>query len=1051
MKKLLFSVVSLLFINIALNAQYGITVTLKPPTVGSTSATINATVSGLISSYTTFDVVYGETPANLNKTKRSGVTFGPGVLLLNGFTLGTTIDSLKQQTKYYYKYVTNDTYQSITNKYTALDSFTTTKEPFKVSIVNPKTTDTASIGSFISKLNSTDPGITKHSLTIDPTTSNKYFTIKNDSLFTAVKFDTLKIANYSIKVNSLFSDNTSTITTFIITVLDKTPPTISTKIDTLNVVLGLNLSVNVSTTDFNKITTDNRSNVTLTLSKYNFDCSNIGLNKIDFIAKDDSLNISTKSVFVNVKDTVKPNLFVVKEKTLYMDSLGKAIVKSSDLELTSLIPDSSYARNMSARFLLDIGSTKNLVDSSNVLTNQSASYVEDRFGVNSASLRFNGINSAADIGKDAVKVTTTTPYTISLWAKPAYTPTTLTGFGTYQDYNGHRYFKSNSTYTWKQAKAICDSLKGYLTIPNNSGENTFLKTMAAGSLTWIGISDEITEGKYLSVFGDSVSYFNWKSGQPDNFNDEDYVHIDANGLWNDGPNSYLLNFIIEFDINSGVFLSKYQNLDAANSSFFISSSSVAGNGTNSLSFATPDSNWNHYVYVLNSGTNNTKVFINGSLVKTGTVNYNPIHSATTPVYLGRVSGSPSNYYNGIIDDIRIYNKVLTDTQIIALYTYEKLKPSDRLNQTSDNCSITQKIISQSSFSCSDLGTKTITYSVIDKSANRVDSTISITLKDTIKPVIKVKNVILRVDNSANLKLDYTDIDDGSFDNCSIDTRVLSKTEFALKDTGQIIVNYTLTDKSGNSKNSNVTFTLACKDPVTPSDQTIEICQGSTPKALQVNAPTGSTGTLNWYTTVSGGTPSTAAPSPPTNNTGVTDYYVSHLLNGCESSKRAKISVLVKPIPAKPTLSRDSTGSLVSSTKIGNVWVKDGQALSDSLQTFKPTSPGSYQVKNTLNGCFVLSDPYYYIITDVVNLGLNEFIKVYPNPYINKVNIEFNLSSYPTLNIDIIDIISGVKIISKQPVSNGTPLYLGQLSGGTYLIKIYSNDYKISHQFKMIKM
>ena len=1041
----------LLLLSSNLHAQYGITVTLKPATVGPTAATVNGSVSGLISYATKFDVLYGESATSLTKTKSSGVSFGPGVILLNGFTIGTTLDSLKQQTKYYYKYVTNDSYQGITNKSTAIDSFITTKEPFKVNLLNSQFNDTLAVASFISKLTTNDTGIPKNSLTVDASTGNKYFTVKNDSLFTAVKFDTLKSATYTIKIYSLFSDNSNATSTFTISVLDKTPPLITTKIDTLNVILGVSLSANVTPTDFNKSTIDNRSNVDLSLSKSNFDCANIGLNKIEFIAKDESLNTSIKFVYVNIKDTIKPTLYVLKEKTIYIDSLGKSLISSNDLETTSLIPDSLYTKNISARFLLEPGNVKNTVDTSKVLINSGATYTTDRFGANLNAMNFNGTNQFANLGTDAVKVTVANPYTISLWAKAAYTPTSLSNFGTFMDYNGHRYFKSNGTVTWKQAKAISDSLKGYLAIPNTAAENTFLRTLTGGSLTWMGVTDEVTEGKYRTVQGDSVTYFNWKAGQPDNFNDEDYIHLDANGQWNDGPNSYLLNFIIEFDINSGVFLSKYQNLDAGNSNFFLTPSSVSGNGTNSLTFTAPDSTWNHFVYVLSSGANNTKIYINGTLVKTGTVNYNSVHSTSTPVFLGRVSGSPSNFYTGSLDDLRVYNKILSDTQIIDLYNYEKLSPANRINQTGDNCSIAQKIISQSTFSCTDLGTKKIIYTVVDKSGNKVDSSINILVKDTTKPSIKIKNAIIRIDNIAPLKLAYKDFDDGSTDNCSIDTRLLSKSDFTLKDTGQNTFTYTVTDKSGNSKSTNATITLACKDPVAPSNQTIELCQSSTVKPLEASLPTGSTGSLQWYTTMSGGTANSNSPSPSTTAVAATEYYIAHLLNGCESTKRAKVSVIVKPLPVKATLSRDTTGFLNSSNKSLNVWLKDGVVLSDTLQKFKPLSQGSYQVRNTLNGCSIISDPYYFFITDVINLSASEFIKLSPNPYVNKVVFEFKINGYDKLNLDVYDFTTGSKLTSKQGLYSGTPIFLGQLSGGVYIVKAYSNDNKVAYQFKMIKL
>ena len=132
-------------------------------------------------------------------------------------------------------------------------------------------------------------------------------------------------------------------------------------------------------------------------------------------------------------------------------------------------------------------------------------------------------------------------------------------------------------------------------------------------------------------------------------------------------------------------------------------------------------------------------------------------------------------------------------------------------------------------------------------------------------------------------------------------------------------------------------------------------------------------------------------------------------------------------------------------------MKDGVVLSDTLQKFKPLSQGSYQVRNTLNGCSIISDPYYFFITDVINLSASEFIKLSPNPYVNKVVFEFKINGYDKLNLDVYDFTTGSKLTSKQGLYSGTPIFLGQLSGGVYIVKAYSNDNKVAYQFKMIKL
>jgi hypothetical protein len=54
-------------------------------------------------------------------------------------------------------------------------------------------------------------------------------------------------------------------------------------------------------------------------------------------------------------------------------------------------------------------------------------------------------------------------------------------------------------------------------------------------------------------------------------------------------------------------------------------------------------------------------------------------------------------------------------------------------------------------------------------------------------------------------------------------------------------------------------------------------------------------------------------------------------------------------------------------------------------------------------------------------------------------------------MEVFDLASGSKVVSKQNLTPGMPIYLGQLSAGTYVIKVASNDLKVSYQFKMIKL
>jgi hypothetical protein len=99
----------------------------------------------------------------------------------------------------------------------------------------------------------------------------------------------------------------------------------------------------------------------------------------------------------------------------------------------------------------------------------------------------------------------------------------------------------------------------------------------------------------------------------------------------------------------------------------------------------------------------------------------------------------------------------------------------------------------------------------------------------------------------------------------------------------------------------------------------------------------------------------------------------------------------------------------------------------------------------------MSAAYYYLVTDIINLSADEFIKLAPNPFINQLNFDFEVKGYQRLNLEVFDIASGTKVASQPNLTAGTKITLGQLSAGTYVIKVTSNDNKISYQFKMVKL
>lgn len=109
---------------------------------------------------------------------------------------------------------------------------------------------------------------------------------------------------------------------------------------------------------------------------------------------------------------------------------------------------------------------------------------------------------------------------------------------------------------------------------------------------------------------------------------------------------------------------KKQNVNFNNNIGFNSNFSLVGNptGTNSENL----NKWIHAVAVIDGI--NAKLYINGTLVKTMTIAPNFSSSNSKNLYIGTMWALSTTWYpfNGSIDDIRIYNRSLSNAEILAL-------------------------------------------------------------------------------------------------------------------------------------------------------------------------------------------------------------------------------------------------------------------------------------------------------------------------------------------------------------------------------------------------
>ena len=81
-----------------------------------------------------------------------------------------------------------------------------------------------------------------------------------------------------------------------------------------------------------------------------------------------------------------------------------------------------------------------------------------------------------------------------------------------QSYESHTYAYYESSLTWTQAEAFCESLGGHLAVINSSEEQAFLESVYPDTMGWIGLYGD-PNGWYW-VNGEGLNYTNWTPSSP---------------------------------------------------------------------------------------------------------------------------------------------------------------------------------------------------------------------------------------------------------------------------------------------------------------------------------------------------------------------------------------------------------------------------------------------------------------------------------------------------------------------------------------------------------
>ena len=145
------------------------------------------------------------------------------------------------------------------------------------------------------------------------------------------------------------------------------------------------------------------------------------------------------------------------------------------------------------------------------------------------------------------------------------------------------------------------------------------------------------------------------------------------------------------------------------------------------------------------------------------------------------------------------------------------------NGSSDNCSIASLSLDQSSFTCANTGTNTVTLTVTDVNGNVGTCASTVTVLDTITPSAACQNITVYLDGAGSATITGADIDGGSTDNCTGTlTLGVDISTFSCADIGANSVTLSVTDLGGNISTCTATVTVADTTAPTASCQDITV-------------------------------------------------------------------------------------------------------------------------------------------------------------------------------------------------------------------------------------
>jgi len=130
-----------------------------------------------------------------------------------------------------------------------------------------------------------------------------------------------------------------------------------------------------------------------------------------------------------------------------------------------------------------------------------------------------------------------------------------------------------------------------------------------------------------------------------------------------------------------------------------------------------------------------------------------------------------------------------------------------LESLSENCGEATVLFGNRTFDCDSLGMREIVITASDTNGNSSGCTSMVTVLDTVSPMAIAMDITLTLNSDGIAVLSPHMIDNGSSDNCEIDTIFVSQDTFTCADSPDKMVTLTVQDGSGNMSTASAAVTI----------------------------------------------------------------------------------------------------------------------------------------------------------------------------------------------------------------------------------------------------